>query len=397
MSGALEGIRVLAFTQGLAGPWAGLLLAAHGAEVVKVESATAPDAFRRFGARDAPPRFLEYNRNTLSITVNLKHPRGPELIKKLVQKFDVVIDNFSAPVLTKYGLDYADLREIKRDIVMLRMPGFGTFGPKRDWQSWGQTLNAFSGALHLWRQPDAPVPAGSQTPLVDYMGGVIGLCAVMAALLDRDQTGNGHFIDLAQAETMGYFTGVTYLQALFDGADPTPAGNFSPVAAPHDCFPCRGEDRWCVIAVETEAQWQSLCRAMNREELARDPRFSSLASRLKHIAELNPLVAEWTSGREADEVMTFLQAAGVPCGVVQTGADLLHDPHLQARRFPVELQHPVAGRLVFPGVPFRLSQDPGSADRMAPELGEHNGYVFGKILGLSADEIASLQAEQILF
>jgi crotonobetainyl-CoA:carnitine CoA-transferase CaiB-like acyl-CoA transferase len=396
VSGALEGIRVLAFTQGLAGPWAGLLLAAHGAEVVKVESAAAPDTFRRFGARNAPPRFLEYNRNTLSITVNLKHPRGPELIKKLVQKFDVVIDNFSAPVLTKYGLDYADLREMKQDIVMLRMPGFGTFGPKRDWQSWGQTLNAFSGALHLWRQPDAPVPAGSQTPLVDYMGGVIGLCAVMAALLDREQTGKGHFIDLSQAEAMGYFTGVTYLQALFDGADPTPAGNFSPVAAPHDCFPCRGEDRWCVITVDTEAQWQLLCHAMNREELARDPRFSSLASRLKYIADLNALVAEWTSGREAEDVMSLLQAAGVPCGVVQNGADLMHDPHLQARRFPVVLQHPVAGRLVFPDVPFRLSQDPGSADRMAPELGEHNDYVFGKILGLSAGEIAQLKAEQVL-
>ena len=165
---------MLAFTQGLAGPWAGLLLASHGAEVIKVESRRAPDAFRRFGARQAPPRFLEYNRNVLSITLNLKHPKGPALIKELVKKCDVVVDNFSAPVLGKFGLDYDGLKAVKKDIIVLRMPGFGTFGPKSEWQSWGQTLNAYTGLLDLWRYPDDPTPAGSQTPLGDYMGPVIG-------------------------------------------------------------------------------------------------------------------------------------------------------------------------------------------------------------------------------
>ena len=168
---------MLAFTQALAGPWAGLLLGAHGAEVIKVESSLAPDAFRRFGARQAPPRFLEYNRNTLSISLTLKHLRGVELIKRLVKICDVVLENFSAPVMGKFGLDYADLRAVKKDIVMLRMPGFGTSGPKREWQSWGQTLNAYAGLLHLWRHDEQSEPAGSQTPLADYMGGVIGLCA----------------------------------------------------------------------------------------------------------------------------------------------------------------------------------------------------------------------------
>ncbi len=396
MNGALEGVRVLAFTQGLAGPWAGLLLASHGAEVIKVESSMAPDTFRRFGARNAPPRFLEYNRNVLSITVNLKHPQGPELIKKLVRKCDVVLDNFSAPVLPKYGLDYPDLRAVKKDIVVLRMPGFGTFGPKRDWQSWGQTLNAFTGALHLWRHPDETTPAGSQTPLADYLGPVTGLCAVMAALLDRDRTGEGHSIDLSQAETLGYFTGVTYLETLFSGKDPEPKGNSAGSAAPHDCFPCRGDDRWCVITVETEAQWVALCRAMNREELARDPRYRSLASRLSHIADLNRIIEEWTSSRDPHEVMNLLQAAGVPCGVVQTGEDLWNDPHLRARKFAVEVEHPVAGRLVYPGNPFVLSETPGKPTQLAPEVGQHNNYVFGEILGLTAEEIRKLEQERVL-
>ena len=422
--GALEGIRVLAFTQALAGPWAGLLLASHGAEVIKVESSLAPDAFRRFGARHAPPRFLEYNRNTLSVSVNLKHPQGPELIKRLVKLCDVVLENFSAPVMGKFGLDYPDLRAVKKDIVMLRMPGFGTFGPKRDWQSWGQTLNAFVGLLHLWRHDEASAPAGSQTPLADYMGGVVGLCAVMAALLDRDRTGEGHLIDLSQAEALGYFAGVTYLETLFaragpmpesghdcgplahargsDKTDPKPAGNRSPSAAPHDCFPCRGrgehgqEESWCALTVETEEQWKSLCEVMGRPELASDPRFRALPSRQKHLAELNQAIAEWTSARDPYEVMHTLQAAGVPCGVVQTGADLLNDPHLRARQFLVELEHPVVGRLTYPGLPFRLTATPGKPDQLAPELGQHNDYVFGQLLGLSREEIAKLQAEKVL-
>ena len=394
--GALEGIRVLAFTQGLAGPWAGLLLASHGAEVIKVESSLAPDAFRRFGARQAPPRFLEYNRNNLSIAVNLKHPQGPGLIKRLVKLCDVVVDNYSAPVLSKFGLDYPDLRAIKKDLVVLRMPGFGTLGPKRDWQSWGQTLNAFAGLLHLWRRPEDPEPAGSQTPLADYMGGVMGLCAVMAALLDRDQTGEGHFIDLSQAEALGYFAGVTYLQTLFEGKDPTPEGNYCPSAAPHDCFPCRGEDRWCAITVETEAQWKALCDAMGRADLAADPRFASLLSRQKHIAELNPIIAQWTAVRDPYEVMKLLQAAAVPCGVAQTGQDLLNDPHLQSRQFAVELEHPVAGRLTYPGLPFQMLGTPGKPARLAPELGQHNDYVFGQLLGLTPEEIENLQREQVL-
>ena len=434
--GALDGTRVLAFTQALAGPWAGLLLASHGAEVIKVESSLAPDAFRRFGARHAPPRFLEYNRNTLSVSVNLKHPQGPELIKRLVKLCDVVLENFSAPVMGKFGLDYPDLRAVKKDIVMLRMPGFGTFGPKRDWQSWGQTLNAFVGLLHLWRHDENSAPAGSQTPLADYMGGVVGLCAVMAALLDRDRTGEGHLIDLSQAEALGYFAGVTYLETLFAGmaptpensqdcgpladpsaslraggtgracargsdkTDPKPAGNRSPSAAPHDCFPCRGrqgeEDRWCAIAVETEDQWTALCTAMGRPDLATDPRFASLPLRQEHLVELNQIISQWTSSRDPYEVMHTLQAAGVPCGVVQTGEDLLHDPHLRARQFPVVLDHPVVGRLTYPGSPFRLTATPGRPDRLAPELGQHNDYVFGQLLGMTREEIAKLQAEKVL-
>jgi crotonobetainyl-CoA:carnitine CoA-transferase CaiB-like acyl-CoA transferase len=426
--GALDGLRVLAFTQALAGPWAGMLLGSHGAEVIKVESSLAPDAFRRFGARQAPPRFLEYNRNTLSISVNLKHARGPDLIKRLVRSCDIVIENFSAPTMAKLGLDYPDLRAAKPDIIMLRMPGFGTSGPKRDWQSWGQTLNAYAGLLHLWRHDEQSEPAGSQTPLADYMGGVIGLCAVIAALFDRDSTGEGRLIDLSQAEALGYFAGVTYLQTLFAATggsppaqahgfekDPLPLGNRSPSAAPHDVFPCRSHveddrriqgredcrrhslnERWCAIAVETQEQWQALCRVMEQPELAADRRFTTLDARQRHRQELNQEIARWTGVRDSFEVMRLLQAAGVPCGVVQTGEDLLRDPHLRARDFLVELNHPAVGRLVYPGSPFRLLGTPGKPGRLAPELGAHNEYVFGKLMGMSMTEIDELREEGVL-
>jgi len=240
----------------------------------------------------------------------------------------------------------------------------------------------------------------------------------MAALLDRDRTGEGHLIDLSQAEALGYFAGVTYLETLFAGADlmpensqdcgplaclrgsdktdPKPAGNRSSSAAPHDCFPCLGEDRWCAIAVETEEQWDALCRAIGRPELAPDPRFASFPLRQEHLAELNPIIAEWTSAHDPYEVMRTLQAAGVPCGVVQTGEDLLNDPHLRARQFLVELEHPVVGCLTYPGSPFRMTATPGKPDQLAPELGQHNEYVFGQLLGLSREEIEKLQEEKVL-
>ena len=148
-------------------------------------------------------------------------------------------------------------------------------------------------------------------------------------------------------------------RSLFDGASPPPEGNASPDAEPHDCFPCRGEDRWCVIAVATEAQWAGLCNTIGREALRHDPRFASLAARREHRSVLYPLLAQWTSALDAHEAMERLQSAGVPCGVVQNGEDLCNDPHLRSRDFAVAMQHPVAGRLMFPGAPFRMSATPG--------------------------------------
>jgi crotonobetainyl-CoA:carnitine CoA-transferase CaiB-like acyl-CoA transferase len=249
---------------------------------------------------------------------------------------------------------------------------------------------------YLWNHPEQDRPIGSQGVYPDHLGFVMAPTLMVAALLHSRRTGKGVTIDLAQIEGTAYTLGATYLETSVNGDDPQPKGNHYALAAPHGCYRCRGEDRWCVISAGDEAEWRALCRVIGRAELISDPRFLTLAGRLKHRADLDAIVEEWTEARSAEEVMTKLQAAGVPAGVVQTGADLLKDPQLRHRNYFAAFADSLIGPFEIPrsGIAFRgMAEEPL---RLPHRFGADNEPILGELLGYDKATIEQWRREEIL-
>jgi crotonobetainyl-CoA:carnitine CoA-transferase CaiB-like acyl-CoA transferase len=397
----LSGMRVLSFDHVLAGPYGMTLLAELGAEIIKVESKNGGlDPMRYFGLSQDPnlsPRFLEFNRNKLSITVNLKHPESSALIRDLGRRCHAVMDNFSVSVMPKRGLAYEKLREANPNLVVLRMPGLGCTGPDAHYATVGTNITAFTGFTYLWNHPGyTDPPVGSQCVYPDFVSGLLSAVLIAAAVLNQQRTGKGAFIDLSQAEAAAYMIGPSLMASVALGNDSAPLGNASPAEVPQGCYPCKGDDRWCVISIQTETQWHALATCLERMDWFCDPRFDSLASRRDHREELDRGISKWTQEKDAFQVMNLLQKAGVPCGVVQTGKDLLNDPHLKKRGFLVEQKNPRLGRVVLPGFPLKLANHTLKPDWKFPELGRDNIAVFGHLLGYSAERIAQLVRDHAL-
>jgi len=396
----LEGVRILAFTTGYAGPYAGRLLAGYGAEVIKIESKKGGlDTFRHYGQHkdiDAAPRFIECNLGVRSMALNLKNPTGARLIRELAGKADAVLQNFRPRVLDKLGLGDDELRKVNPKLVIVKLPGFGTEGPKSSYGTWGFNLTAFSGMTYLWNHPEQDRPIGSQGVYPDHLGFVMGPTLMVAALLNSRRTGKGVTIDLAQIEGTAATLGVTYLETSVNGDDPRPKGNHYAVAAPHGCYRCQGEDRWCVISARTEAEWRSFCGVIGRQGLASDARFLDLESRIENRVELDAIAQEWTQARTAEEVMTKLQAAGVPAGVVQTGADLLKDAQLRDRNYFASFDDSLIGPFEIPrsGIVFRgMNEEPL---RLPNRFGSDNDQILGDLLGYDQATIDQWRAEGVL-
>lgn len=397
----LQGMRVLSFDHVLAGPYGMTLLADLGAQVIKVESGKGGlDPFRFFGTGEDPnlsPRFLEFNRNKDSVTVNLKHAKGPALIKELAKKCDLVVDNFAVRVMPALGLDYEHLVEHRPDAVTLRMPGLGSTGPKKDYVTLGTNITAFTGFTFLWNHPNkVDPPTGSQTVLPDYVSGLMAAILSVAATLYRDRTGHGVAMDLAQSEAAGFMIGVGMAQAASTDTEPMPTGNYSTRCAPHGIYPCSGDDRWLALAVEDEQQWRRLAHVIGHAALLNDTRFADGTARLRHRAALDEIIASWTRERDCYAVMETLQAAQIPSGVVQNAADLAADPHLEARGFIVQQDNPRIGRITLPGPPIRFAAAATTTNWQFPELGRDNERVLKEVLGYSSEQIAELMREGVL-
>jgi benzylsuccinate CoA-transferase BbsF subunit len=402
--GVLAGIRVVEFAIFAAGPVVGKYMAEHGAEVIRVESTRRPDGFRVHYPpfKDNRPglnrggTFAIFNNDVLSVTLDLKNPRGMELAKALVAQADVVIENFTPGVLERLGLDYQALREVNPEIIMLSSCNQGQTGPRATQRGFGSQLTSMSGFTHLTGYGDGQPPMLLYGPYIDFIGGGYGLIAVLAALDFRRRTGQGQHIDLAQLETGLQFIIPALLDVQVNGRTLGPLGNRDPHAAPHGAYPCRGDDARCVIGVFDEAEWRALCEVAGHPEWAADPRFAILAARKAHEDELDRVIGEWTAGFTPQEVMTKLQAAGVQAGMVQTVDDLFSCPQLLHRGQWQALEHSELGSYEYEASPFLLSETPAEIRRSSPCLGEHNDYIFGELLGLSPDEIAQLKAEGVL-
>ena len=389
----LAGVRVLDFTWVVAGPVTTRLLADLGADVIKVERRDATDFGDRRGGLSG-----SLMRGKRSVVLNLADARGVGLARRLALASDVVVDNFSARVMTNLGLDHESLRGGRPDLICMRMTGYGLSGPDRDKVSYGPTLQALTGYTLLMAEPGG-APAGFGYSYSDLAAGNLGALAVLAALWRRGRTGEGGLIDLAQQETVASLLGPLLLDRAAHGGTSTGFGNASQEepGAPHGVYPCAGDDRWIAISVFDDDGWRGLCRVADDMPWTGDARFATREGRVAHAAELDGLVAGWTRGLDADVAMERLQAAGVAAGRVADAADLCtRDPQLAARGHFVEMPTTEGRTVRLDGPAFLLSDTPARVRGPGPLLGEHTDQVLREVLGLEAEEIAALRADGVV-
>jgi crotonobetainyl-CoA:carnitine CoA-transferase CaiB-like acyl-CoA transferase len=381
----LVGIRVLDLSRAWAGPYGTRYLADFGADVIKVESAKFSDP-----REPGDPSYGEVNRNKRPITLNFQTSEGRELLKRLVAISDVVVENFSPRVMAKYELDYDHLCAVRPDLIMVSLPGYGSFGPHRNFVSFGGPLMAYTGMSLLWGYPDSPPDARVKIAQPDYISSTTQAMAITAALHHRARTGQGQYIEIAQVETAVATLELAYLDYFANGTVAEPRGNRDPNAVPQGCYPCLGNEAWCVISCTTDAQWQALVALMEDEALANDPDFKTAEGRWARHDELDDRISAWSKAWTPYQLMRELQAVGVPAGMVQTAEDLWRDPHLRARHYTVMMEHPDLGMVEHPGMTVKLHATPGQIQRPVGRLGEANEAVFRGLLGLSLDQISRL-------
>ena len=388
----LDGVRVIDLTRAWAGPFCTRLLADYGAEVIKIESGLFDT--QREGRAGT---YTELNRNKQSITVDLHNPEGQELIKRLAEQSDVLVNNYRPGTLERFNLGYDSLREVNPNIVVLSMPGYGSTGPGREYASHGAQLMADSGMYYIWGHPDTPMPMRGKGAIPDFLGGAHGALVVMAALHARDAIGTGQEVEIAQSEALAAALEIGLLESSINKRDWQPAGNRRAFAAPYDIYTCRGTESYCAIVCADDPEWQALCGVIGRPTLAVDSRFATLADRLANIDELDEIITAWTLGHTPRQVMYLLQKSGVTASAVQSGEDVYFDPHLRARDFVVPVNDPESGPMEVAGLSIHLSASPGRIEMDGrPVFAGANDYVFNTLLGLSQDERRRLEENQAI-
>jgi benzylsuccinate CoA-transferase BbsF subunit len=397
----LEGVKVADFTWVWTGPTTTKVLADFGATVFKIESEVRWDVWRiqpPFKGDDQGPNrgavFNSINTSKKSVTLNLAHPKALEIAKKFVAWADVVTDNFAGGAMERMGLGYEVLKKIKPDIIMMSSALMGQTGPWHNSPGYGDQLSAISGLHEISGWPDrSPGEIGFYT---DFIAPRFNALTLLAALDFRRRTGKGQYLDIAQYQGGVQFVAPSILDYVVNNRVATRQGNDDPYAAPHGSYPCRGEDRWCVIAVSTEEEWQGFCKVIGNPEWTRDSKFTSLENRKKNRQELDALVASWTINEIDEEVMTRLQNAGVPAGRINDARDHLdNNPQMAFREFYQKREHPELGTYRPPRQPCILSKSPCQIKR-APLMGEHTEYALKEIIGLTDEEIEALAIEDVL-
>jgi crotonobetainyl-CoA:carnitine CoA-transferase CaiB-like acyl-CoA transferase len=384
---SLHGIKVLDLSRVLAGPWCGQLLADLGADVVKVERPGAGDDTRSWGppwlqdASGEPTRDAAYyfcaNRNKRSVTVDIATPDGRDLVRRLAMEADVVLENFKVGGLEQYGLDYASLKALKPGLVYCSITGFGQTGPYAQRAGYDFLIQGMGGLMSVTGRADGEEGAGPQkvgVALTDILTGLYASVGVLAALAHRDRTGEGQHIDLALLDVQVACLANQTANYLIGGKAPRRMGNAHPNIVPYQDFPTADGDM--ILAVGNDGQFARLCEVAGKPGWAADPRFATNPARVRHRAELIPLLRQATVMRTTREWIAALEPAGVPCGPINGLAEVFDDPQVIARGLRIDLPHAVAGTV--PGVanPIRLSASPVAYDRGPPVLGEHTAEVL---------------------
>ena len=397
----LEGVRVIELTTGAAGPTVARVLCEFGAEVIRCETRLRGDGHRGEDPKlwNKKPDFMKLQRGKKSFTVNMQTPRGRELVKELVKQSDVLVENFGLGILEKWGLDWPQLKEINPRCVLIRVKGMGCTGPHAADLTYGPNVGNTMANTYLWNYPGATTAtAEPRTQHPDFMGGVTGAFGVVLALIERKKTGCGQWIDSAQLEIGASLLGPKYLEYSVNHREPKPEGNRSLIAAPYGPYQCKGDDRWCVIAIYSEDEWDRFAAFMAKSGLNADAKFATHLDRVRHKDELDKWVTSWTIKHDPYEVMETLQGIGVCAAVVQDVEDQFkRDQQYAATGFLVTMTAPEAGDIVTENVPLRLSETPGKVRGLAPLMGEHTHEIARSLLGLNDDEIKKLEEDKVLF
>lgn len=401
---ALEGVRVIDFGWILAVPHATAWLGALGAEIIRVESHARLDLARVLPGTAADDEIglnraggfngISYSKK--SVTLNLGTPRGRELARALVEHADLVTENFTPGVMERLGLDYASLRRVKPDLIMLSGSPLGQTGPHRQATGWGPNTQSFAGLPFLTGYRGGP-PVGLGGFYPDFMIGVAMAFSMMAALRQRARTGEGQHIEFAMAETVASMIPDVLLDRVWNGREPERSGNRHPDMAPHGVYPSRGDDEWVAVAVRSEEEWLALCRVIGATRWGEDERLRDVKARLLHHDELDAGISAWTRARSHYEAMHELQAAGVPAAPCLDAMELARDPQLLARGFLVEMDHAEVGPRTVAGIPGVYGAMPGYDYAPAPCIGQHTREVLRGLLGLSDGEVEELAENQIVF
>lgn len=401
----LTGIRVMDFTQVFAGPTCTRILADLGAEVIRLESPNRLDIARLLihvdnDGQDLPwERTLYFtlrNAGKKEIVVDLNQPRGRELVRGIIAQSDVLAESFTPRVMRAFELDYEHVRQIKPDIVMISLSGYGQDGPYSDWAAYGMGLEPASGVAQLTGYPGGP-PVRSGLSFTDPYSGFLGAGAVLAALHYRRRTGKGQYIDLSEQEAAIPLLGAALMDFVMNGRLPQRIGNRSPWAAPQGCYRCAGDDDWLVISIESDDEWSKFCQATGHPEWAEDERFADVLGRHRHHDELDRLIESWTREQDHYQAFHLLQKAGVKAAPVLNGKEILLDPHFRERgHFDIVDQPHMGKRPVGRHLAAKFSELEASAQGPAPTLGQHNREVLGSLLGLTDAELDELEAQGVI-
>jgi crotonobetainyl-CoA:carnitine CoA-transferase CaiB-like acyl-CoA transferase len=405
--GALGHIRVLDLSRVLAGPWASQVLADLGAEVIKVERPGTGDDTRAWGPpwlRDAAGRetgesayFASANRGKRSIAVDLARPEGRDLVRRLAERADVLLENYRVGSLARHGLAYADLAALNPRLVYCSITGFGQTGPYRDRAGYDFLVQAMGGLMSVTGEPDGAPGGGPMkvgVAIADLLTGMYAATAVLAALAWRERSGRGQHVDLSLLDVQVAALAYQAQNYLATGRPPERMGNAHPSIVPYQSFATR--DGHLVLAVGNDGQFARLCQVMGRPDLADDARFATNAARVENRRTLVPVLESILSGRSSGEWMAALEPAGIPCGPINDLARVFADPQVVHRGARVEVSHPLAGTTPLVASPIRLSATPVEHRTPPPLLGQHTREVLVELLGLGEDELDALREKGVI-
>ncbi|MEY4398981.1 MAG: hypothetical protein RLZZ539_310 [Pseudomonadota bacterium] len=405
--GALSHIRVLDLSRVLAGPWCAQNLADLGAQVIKVERPGGGDDTRHWGppfAKDPNGQdttesayYISINRNKKSITLDISTPEGQAIVRDLVKTSDVVIENYKVGQLAKYGLDYLSLCAIKPNLIYCSITGFGQSGPYQHRPGYDFILQGMGGFMSITGEADHLPGGGPQkagVAIVDLFTGMYASSAILAAVIHRDRSGEGQYIDMALLDTQVAMLANISSNYLCSGVSPHRWGNAHPNVVPYQTF--QTSDSWIIVAVGNDSQFRNFVKAGNREALADDPRFATNPARIEHRAALIPLLVEMVKEKTKAQWITLLEAAGVPCGPINNLQEVFENEQVIARGIEMHVPHPTAGTMKLVASPMRLSKTPVEVRMPPPLLGQHTDEVLRDELGMSTSQINELHQRGIV-